>query len=279
MPQDEFDAVKRVRALAQSWASLPALDDRRAEIAADIDRHVGREILGMLDSSTAADIGLSRVVALAEQWMAPGGLALFYPAAGQAVFDAIRGGSTDEEAGWRERAGAAETALEHAKAALAGDNEGIRLWMLDCAELVDRARVRAGAAEAKLAEIWTYCRERPELAGAGFPQMAADILAIIGSEGETEPALPVAAVLSEDIRIRLARAMYDSVDRCARCKVCEHQIGAAVKVMAEAVAAERERIRQLADRTQAVCTGDEGTSCYFSALLEPVTESWEQCRG
>jgi hypothetical protein len=103
-----------------------------------------------------------------------------------------------DEAGWRERAGAAETALEHAKAALAGDNEGIRLWMLDCGELVDRARVRAEAAERKLAE---------------------------------------------------------------------------------AVAAERERIRQLADRTEAVCTADEGTSCYFSALLEPVTESWEQCRG
>jgi hypothetical protein len=31
--------------------------------------------------------------------------------------------------------------------------------------------------------------------------------------------------------------------------------------------AERERIRQLATRTQAVCRGDDGTSCYFAALI------------
>ena len=42
-------------------------------------------------------------------------------------------------------------ALEHAKAALAGDNEGVRLWMLDCGELVARHRDRAETAEAKLA--------------------------------------------------------------------------------------------------------------------------------
>lgn len=34
-------------------------------------------------------------------------------------------------------------------------------------------------------------------------------------------------------------------------------------------AAERERIRQIAVRNQAVCTADEGTSCYFADLLEP----------
>ena len=104
-------AVERVRALAQSWASLPPEDDRRREYAADVDRHVGTTILGMLDSSTAADVALSRVTAVAESWLAPGGLGLFYPAAGQAVLDAIRGGSTDEEAGWRERAEAAEGKL------------------------------------------------------------------------------------------------------------------------------------------------------------------------
>lgn len=36
------------------------------------------------------------------------------------------------------------------------------------------------------------------------------------------------------------------------------------------VKAERERIAQLADRNGAVCTGDEGTSCYFSALIREV---------
>ena len=50
-----------------------------------------------------------------------------------------------------------------------------------------------------------------------------------------------ATELTEGTRIQLARAMYDSIDRCARCKVCEHQIGAAAKVAGEAVRAERER--------------------------------------
>ena len=50
--------------------------------------------------------------------------------------------------------------LEHAQAAAAGSHEGIRLWMLDCGELVSKHRARAEAAEAKaahavrLAERW-----------------------------------------------------------------------------------------------------------------------------
>lgn len=40
----------------------------------------------------------------------------------------------------------------------------------------------------------------------------------------------------------------------------------------EAAREERERIRQMAIRNQAVCTSDEGTSCYFSALLEDRSE-------
>lgn len=43
------------------------------------------------------------------------------------------------------------------------------------------------------------------------------------------------------------------------------------QAIATAVKAERARIRELADRSGAVCTGDEGTSHYFSALLaEPA---------
>ena len=38
-------------------------------------------------------------------------------------------------------------ALEHAKAAAAGSHEGIRLWMLDCGELVANQRARADVAE------------------------------------------------------------------------------------------------------------------------------------
>ena len=38
-------------------------------------------------------------------------------------------------------------ALEHAKAAAAGSHDGIRLWMLDCGELVAKRRARADVAE------------------------------------------------------------------------------------------------------------------------------------
>ena len=77
---------------------------------------------------------------------------------------------------------------------------------------------------------------------------------------ETMEALPVVA---EDIRMQLARAMYDSIDRCARCKVCEHQIGAALAVLgppleraeAKLAAASRiaiKRLRQIA-AIEALC--------------------------
>src|ERR1035441_1990141 len=80
--------------------------------------------------------------------------------------------------------------------------------------------------------------------GGAYPEVAQTVAAarealrvLSGEEAGAEPgaaatetmeALPVAA---EDIRMQLARAMYDSIDRCARCKVCEHQIGAALAVL------------------------------------------------
>lgn len=42
-----------------------------------------------------------------------------------------------------------------------------------------------------------------------------------------------------------------------------------------AAAAERERIAQLADRNEAVCTGDEGTSCYFADVIRGSTANCE----
>lgn len=103
-------ALERVRALAQSWASLPGDD-----AAAEVDRRVGLIILGVLhayaESPGGAPERLDAVRQLAEGWGKPGGPGLFYPAAGQAVLDAIRGGSTEEEAGWRSRAEKAEAKL------------------------------------------------------------------------------------------------------------------------------------------------------------------------
>lgn len=65
----------------------------------------------------------------------------------------------------RERAEQAEAQLEHAKAALAGDNEGVRLWMLDCSSIAGKHREHASAAEAKLAEIATLCRNPAAFVG------------------------------------------------------------------------------------------------------------------
>ena len=71
--------------------------------------------------------------------------------------------------------------LEHAQAAL-NDNEGVRLWMLDCGELVAKHRERAEAAEGKLDEIYEYCRTYR--GDEGMTLACDDILAITGTEGD-----------------------------------------------------------------------------------------------
>lgn len=76
-------------------------------------------------------------------------------------------------------------ALEHAKAALASDNEGVRLWMLDCGELVAKHRARAEATEAtlervrKLAEDWGWTS--PDLRA---PEAGTYILEVIKDGGQ-----------------------------------------------------------------------------------------------
>ena len=54
--------------------------------------------------------------------------------------------------------------LEHAQAAAAGSHEGVRLWMLDCGELVAKYRARAEDAEGKLAELHAQAAEAQDLA-------------------------------------------------------------------------------------------------------------------
>lgn len=52
------------------------------------------------------------------------------------------------------------------------------------------------------------------------------------------------------------------------CEECGEDGGCAwTRALHEARVAEGERIARLADRTGAVATSDEGTSCYFSALI------------
>lgn len=71
--------------------------------------------------------------------------------------------------------------LDHAKAALAGDSEGIRLWMLDCGALVTKHRDRADKAEA----------ERDALAAA-MSQFARN-----GIHADTTPTLGVGGRLGD----------------------------------------------------------------------------------
>ena len=76
-------------------------------------------------------------------------------------------------------------ALEHAKAALAGDNEGVRLWMLDCGELVAKHRSRAEVAAATLESIRdlaeNWMRTSADFRGA---EAGAIILEVIGESGQ-----------------------------------------------------------------------------------------------
>jgi len=60
--------------------------------------------------------------------------------------------------------------LDLAASALAGDREGIRLWMLDCAASAGRHRARAGLAECQLAQAVAALRRlslNDEMAGMG----------------------------------------------------------------------------------------------------------------
>jgi hypothetical protein len=75
---------------------------------------------------------------------------------------------------------ALKAALEHAQAALAGDHEGIRLWMLDCGELVAKHRARAEAAEAKLADVRAVLLE----GGQDHRTVRRRALAVIGTGEE-----------------------------------------------------------------------------------------------
>jgi hypothetical protein len=67
-----------------------------------------------------------------------------------------------------------------------------------------------------------------------------------------------------DLRERLEAAEAAKRQAKGELAALENRLAQAI---AAALMAERARIRELADRSGAVCTGDEGTSHYFSALL------------
>jgi len=77
--------------------------------------------------------------------------------------------------------------LEHAQDAAAGSHEGIRLWMIDCGELVAKHRARAGAAERKLAGIDRLVRDGKAQGRLWLiaDRLADEILAITGTKEES----------------------------------------------------------------------------------------------
>lgn len=73
---------------------------------------------------------------------------------------------------------------------------------------------------------------------------------------------------------RTQKALAAERERAERAEAELAALGGRISaVIAQAVAAERDRIRQLAVRNGAVCTGDEGTSCYFADLIGEPTEA------
>ena len=123
--------------------------------------------------------------------------------------------------------------------------------------------------------------EAPDIP-AGAYEAVEEVASMLGMDAPA-PALgerPAAATeLTEDTRIQLARAMYDSVDRCARCKVCEHQIGAAAKVAGEAVRAEKARAEAAEAKLSAIAAyieehkGDAGLSLMHAGDILAVVSS------
>jgi len=81
------EALDRVRTLARLWA-----DTEGATMDAAVHRRVGEAVL---DATRGPGGGLAAARDLAERWLRPGNM-LYYPAAGQAVLDAIAGRSDDD---------------------------------------------------------------------------------------------------------------------------------------------------------------------------------------
>jgi hypothetical protein len=106
------------------------------------------------------------------------------------------------------------------------------------------------------------------LEGAETPAGGTDTRAPAPASPESSAAATRAA---DAIRIRMARALYDSTGRCARCKVCEHQCGAAANVAVEAVSAERERAEaRLAEVRAVLLEGGQDAGTVRRRALEII---------
>lgn len=187
MPADEFAAVETVaEACGPTITAGGSVPD---DSGRDLPSAHGQ---AQPPAATVTDQDVNAVfAAIADYWKRVREPFQVWPSSGlvRAMLEAVAPRLVAAE---RERAERAEAKLEHAKAALAGDNEGIRLWMLDCNALAAKYWDRVQSAEAKLAGIGHLCREPSHVllrgtdAGIeGTDYVRADaILAIIGTEEE-----------------------------------------------------------------------------------------------
>ena len=163
LPPDEFEAVQKVAGMLGMDRPAPALGERPAAAA----EPGAATLTEAAVAAIAADAEWARTHPCGPTWTRP-------------PYEQVRRLIAAE---W-ERAEAAEAkVLEYENAITWGTS------CLSCSRVLDSAyaeTVRREQAEAKLAGIHAYCRTHPERAGAGFPQMASDILAITGSETREE---------------------------------------------------------------------------------------------
>jgi hypothetical protein len=106
--------------------------------------------------------------------------------------------------------------------------------------------------------------------GDRLRQMAGeDAITTAGRAAAIVEALEALPAVAEDIRIQLARAMYDSIDRCARCKVCEHQIGAALAVLGPPLARAEAKLAEIRNLVEAGWPGLRPSSRLGSGYAIP----------
>ncbi len=125
--------------------------------------------------------------------------------------------------------------------------------------------------------------ERPEIRTC-YCGMTATVMPGVFPHSDCDGSVLAAGAERELADLRRRVAEYENaIGWGTSCTACARVLDSAVsetfrreeaeRKLAGAAAAARKRIRELADRTGAVCTGREGTSFYFSALLaDPEVE-------
>jgi hypothetical protein len=208
------------------------------------------------------------------------------PTPGQVVYEAhqafmIRRFPGIAPIGWRELSGEAQGEWEGIAQAGTDARVAALLKAPDGGALVVAFRDEVTPEEAKeLHERWgEYGPETVSLVivddvaaiAAYKPRWTEKLGPVVLCEHEQDAAPELAAITAERDALRERAEAAEAAKRAAKGELADLE-NRLSQVIAAALMAERARIRELADRTGAVCTGDEGTSHYFSALLTEASD-------